>query len=103
MEFKTSISKITNEDVMIRERKLSALMKEASFTDAIFLILKGSFPNQQESKLFSAMLLSIIDHGMGTTSALTSRFVASSGNAVNTAVGAGVLALGDLHGGAIEN
>ena len=103
MEYKTSISKITNEDVIIREHKLSSLMKETSFTDGIFLLLKGSFPNEKESKLFSAMLLSIIDHGMGTTSALTSRFVASSGNAVNTAIGAGVLALGDLHGGAVEN
>lgn len=103
MDFKTSISKITNEDVIIREQKLSSLMKEASFTDGIFLILKGTLPNEIESKLFSAMLLSIIDHGMGTTSALTSRFVASSGNTVNTAIGAGVLALGDLHGGAVEN
>lgn len=103
MEFKTSISKITNEDVVIRERKLSSLMKEASFTDGVFLILKGSYPTEQESKLFSAMLLSIIDHGMGTTSALTSRFIASTGNDVNVAIGGGVLALGDLHGGAIEN
>ena len=78
-------------------------MKKHSFTDGIYLLLKGEFPSEKESKLFSAMLLSIIDHGMGTTSALTSRFVASGGNAVNAAVAGGVLALGDFHGGAIEN
>ena len=39
---------------------------------------------------------------MGTTSSLTTRFVTSGGNSINTAVGAGILALGDFHGGAIE-
>jgi citryl-CoA lyase len=103
MKFETSISKITSEDVVIRGEKLSALIKENSFTDSIFLLLNKRKPSQGESKIFSAMLISIIEHGMGTASSLTSRFVMSTGNSLNTAVGAGVLALGDYHGGAIEN
>ena len=104
MEFKTSISKIStkDQDVIIRGKKLSDLIENHTFSDSIFLLLKGSFPNEKESIIFSAMLTSIIDHGMGTTSSLTTRFVTSGGNSLNTAVGAGVLALGDYHGGAIE-
>ena len=103
MEFKTSISKVTENDVIIRGKKLSLLIESNSFTDSIFLLLNKREPTQVESKIFSAMLISIIDHGMGTSSSLTTRFVTSTGNSLNTAVGAGVLALGDYHGGAIEN
>jgi len=102
MEFKTSISKITKEGMIIRGEKLSDLINKNSFTDAIFLLLRKRNPTSVESTLFSAMLISIIDHGMGTTSSMTSRFVMSGGNDLNTSVGAGILALGNYHGGAIE-
>tara|TARA_Y100000310_G_scaffold269873_1_gene283373 strand:- start:2487 stop:3203 length:717 start_codon:yes stop_codon:yes gene_type:complete len=101
MEFKTSISKMSEKDHIIRGEKLSKLV-EGSFSDAIFLILRGKKPNKAESKIFESMLTISIDHGMGTSSSLTSRFVMSTGNTINVAVGAGVLALGNHHGGAIE-
>ncbi|MDP7116140.1 MAG: citryl-CoA lyase [Candidatus Woesearchaeota archaeon] len=101
MEFKTSISKMTEKDHIIRGEKLSGLV-DGSFSDAIFLILRGKKPSKQESRIFEAMLTLSIDHGMGTSSSLTSRFVGSTGNTINVAVGAGVLALGNHHGGAIE-
>lgn len=101
MEFKTSISKISDDDHIIRGEKLSELM-HGSFADSIFLILKGDKPTATESKIFESILISIIDHGMGTASSMASRFVASTGNSVNSAIGTGILALGDYHGGAIE-
>lgn len=103
MKFRTSISKLSDEDVIIRQERLSSLIEGASFSDTIFLLLTGRRANRKESALFAALLVSIIDHGMGTTSSLTTRFVMSGGNALNTAVGGGILALGDYHGGAIEN
>jgi len=93
---------MTKDDLIIRGEKLSSLMEKGSFSDAIFLLLSGKNPTAKESQLFSALLVSAIDHGMGTTSSMTSRFVMSTGNDLNTAVGAGVLALGKYHGGAIE-
>lgn len=101
MEFKTSISKISDDDHIIRGEKLSKLMS-GSFANAIFLILKGDKPTETESKIFESTLIAIIDHGMGTASSMASRFVASTGNSVNSAIGTGILALGDYHGGAIE-
>ncbi len=103
MEFKTKISKIENQDVTIRGEKLSSLVKAGKFTDSIFLLLSGRKPKGNESVLFEKVLTSVIDHGMGTTSSLSSRFVASGGNSLNVGVGAGVLSIGDYHGGAIEN
>lgn len=101
MEFTTRISKATDTDTIIRGKKLSELMN-GSFSDAIFLLLRGQEPNENESRIFEAMLTSIIDHGMGTASAMASRFVSSTGNPTNASVAAGMLALGKYHGGAIE-
>jgi len=103
MEFKTSVSKITEDDMIVRGERLSELIKESTFSDTVFLILAKRKPTPKESRLFSALLTSIIDHGMGTASSMAARFVMSTGNPLNAAVAAGVLALGDLHGGAIEN
>ncbi len=103
MKFKTSVSKLKDDDVIIRGESLSSLIKTLSFSDAIFVLLAGRRPTATESSVFSALLVAIVDHGMGTTSSLTTRFVMSGGNPLNTAVGGGILALGDYHGGAIEN
>jgi citryl-CoA lyase len=103
MKFNTKISKITNDDMILRGEKLSSLIEKNSFSDTIFLMLAKRNPSKIESEIFSAMLISVIDHGMGTTSSMTARFAMSGGNSINTAIGAGILALGDFHGGAIEN
>jgi succinyl-CoA synthetase alpha subunit len=102
MKFKTAISKITNDGLIIRGHRQNELI-ENNFADTIFLLLRGKKPTPQEAILFNAMLNCIIDHGTGTTSAVTTRFVMSGGNPLNTAVSAGVAALGNYHGGAIEN
>ena len=102
MEFKTRISKLVQEDVVIRSEKLSSLISAGKFSDSIFLLLSGRKPSAAESVLFEKMLISVIDHGMGTTSSMAARFIASGGNALNVGVGGGILSIGDHHGGAIE-
>lgn len=102
MEFRTAISKMTTNDMIIRGRKQSEMIRSWSFPKSIFFLLSGREPDEREEELFNAMLTAILDHGMGTASALTTRFVQSTGNTLNTAVGAGILALGEYHGGAIE-
>ncbi len=102
MECKTRISKLEENDVDIRGEKLSSLIKEGKFTDTAFLLLTGRKPKEKESVLFEKILVSIIDHGMGTTSSMASRFAVSGGNSLNVGVAAGILSIGDFHGGAIE-
>jgi citrate synthase len=102
MEFKTKISKIENSDLTLRGEKLSLLVRTAKFTDVVFLQLSGRKPEEKEGILFEKLLISVIDHGMGTTSSMSTRFIASGGNDLNVAVGGGILSIGDYHGGAIE-
>lgn len=100
-EWETSISS-SGEDAEVRGEKLEDVM-EMDFSDAIWLTLKGDKPDEKESEVFNAVLSSCIDHGVGNPSTVSARTVQSGGNSMNASVAAGVLALGDKHGGAIED
>jgi citryl-CoA lyase len=52
--------------------------------------------------MMEALLVSSIDHGPTPPSNLAARTVFSGGNPLNAGVAAGVLTIGDTHGGAIE-
>lgn len=103
MQWKTAVSKVSDNKEIIRGYNLDELIKNKSFTETIFLILKGNLSNENETKILNAMFVAAIDHGVGTASAMTSRIVASSGNSMHTALAAGILAMGKLHGGATED
>lgn len=100
-DWRTSISS-SGEDAVIRGKPLEEVM-ELDFSDAIWLILSGQKPSKAESEIFNTVLSSSIDHGIGNPSTVSARTVQSGGNDMNTSVAAGILALGDKHGGAIED
>lgn len=102
MRWKTSISTKKDGNVYIRGKNLEKMTADFSFADSIFFILASRFPGANESKLFNAILVSSIEHGVETPSAYVARTVASTGNSANAALAAGVLAIGEHHGGAGE-
>jgi len=99
-EWETNISS-SGRDAVIRGEDLEDVM-DMEFADAIWLLLRGEKPSEKESKIFNTILSSSIDHGVGNPSTVSARTVQSGGNDMNTSVAGGVLALGDKHGGAIE-
>lgn len=100
-EWKTDIAS-SGEDAVIRGEPLEEVM-EMNFVDAIWLLLRGEKPSEEESEVFNTIMSSSIDHGVGNPSTVSARTVQSGGNDMNTSVAAGILALGDSHGGAIED
>lgn len=100
--YKTSITKIENGKESIRGHDLQELTKEKSFVETIFLLLKGTLPNEKETRMLNSLLTVAIDHGPGTVSAQTARITASAKNSVHTSVAAGILGMGERHGSAIE-
>jgi citryl-CoA lyase len=100
--FQTSITDIRDGEEYIRGHKLEDLIKEKSFVETIFLLLKGELPSEQEAKMLGAMFTAAIDHGPGTASGQVARIVASAKNSMHTSLAAGILAMGERHGSAIE-
>lgn len=102
MKFKTAITKIEDGKESIRGKKFENLMREHTFTEVIYLILKGELPSEIHRKMFDAILVSVIDHGAGTASAMNARISASARNPMHASVAAGLLGLGERHGTVIE-
>lgn len=102
MKWQTSLSDVRDDKEIIRGYDLIDLIKKKSFVETIFLLWRGELPTKQQTRVLEAMFTAAIDHGIGTASAMTTRIVASAKNSLHTSVAAGILALGELHGSAIE-
>jgi len=102
LHWKTGISDIEPNKVKVRGYPIDQLIGKISFSQAIYLVLKGEMPSQEVGKLIDGILVSSVDHGATPPSVLTARTVASTGAELNSAVAAGVLAISKYHGGAIE-
>jgi citrate synthase len=101
-EWPTSLTRIAPNEIEIRGYPVDELMGRLMFSEGIYLLLRGELPSPSIGKLFTAVLLSSLDHGVTPPSTLAARHVASSGSSLCSAVAAGVLAFGTYHGGDIE-
>jgi citrate synthase len=99
----TAITRIAPNEIEIRGYPVDELMGRLTFSEAVYLLLRGELPTPAIGKLFGAVLVSSIDHGVTPPSTLAARNVATSGAPLRDSVAAGILAFGTYHGGDIEN
>jgi citrate synthase len=101
--WRTGIVRAQDGAIWIRGRDIRSLMRECTFTDAIFLLHRGTLPGERERRLIDALLISVADHGANAPSCAAAR-LSASGNRQSVAanVAAGLLTIGDEHGGAGE-
>src|SRR3954451_7759894 len=100
--WRTRISEVKPNEVRIRGYDLMGLIGGRSFGDVTFLLLSGDLPKGNEGRMMEALLVSCAEHSLVAPSVDAARFVASSGVPLQAGVAAGMLALGDVHGGAVE-
>jgi citrate synthase len=74
-------------------------MRRLDFASCMFLLFQQKLPTPQQGRLLNAMLVSVIDHSIVATSAVT-RIVSASGVPIQACVAAGIMTVGDIHGGA---
>ena len=99
--WRTAIVDAGPDHIRVKGFDVLELMQRSSFTDLIFLLHHNRLPSAGERRLVDAILIGVADHGSGAPSCATAR-LAASGNrqSVSAAVAAGILAVGDDHGGA---
>jgi citrate synthase len=100
--WRTSLSAVEPNKILIRGYRVQDLMERCSFGDIIYLTFKGELPAGNEGRLIEMIVVSSTDHSFLAPSIDATRFVASGGVPLQAAVAAGILSLGDHHGGAIE-
>lgn len=99
MKFTTSITHVKHDgNEEIRGHSLDHLIESQSFASAVFLLLTGNEPTEQQAKVLNAIFVSVLDHGPGTASALNARISASAKNPIHASLAAGILGLGERHG-----
>lgn len=102
MLFTTSITKIENDHEIIRGIPLEELIATKTFLENTVFVLRGVFPKPGELVMLNSLFSAAIDHGVGAPSTTVARIAASTGNSLHTALAAGILTMGELHGSAIE-
>lgn len=100
--WRTSLSAVEKNKILIRGYRVEDLMENCTFGDMVYLTFRGELPSGREGQLIEMILVSSTDHSLLAPSINAARFVASSGVPLQAAVAAGVLSLGEHHGGAIE-
>jgi citrate synthase len=101
--WRTAIAQTDETSIRLCGYDVTSLMRHSSFPATVFLLHRGRLPTSDEARLLDAVLIAVADHGSGAPSCAASRLVASGNRqSFSAAVAAGILAIGDEHGGAGE-
>ena len=98
----TSLSKVSKNKILIRGYRVDELMEHCSFGDVIYLTFVGELPDGNQGRMLETIIVSSTDHSLLAPSVDSTRFVASGGVPLQAGVAAGIIALGEHHGGAVE-
>jgi citrate synthase len=93
----------TVDRIVVRGKDLPGeILGHLNLGDMAFLELTGRVPNPKESKIFNAMVVTLVEHGL-TPSAIVARMTyLGAPEAMQAAVGAGLLGLGSVFVGSME-
>src|SRR5258706_4966193 len=101
--WKTALTSIAPNSILIRGYAVDEMMGRLSFADAVYLLLMGELPPPAIGRMLNAVLVSSLDHGVTPPSTLAARNVATSGAPLKDCVAAGILAFGPHHGAGIRS
>jgi citrate synthase len=99
---KSDLAWSTADRIVVRGHDLVELIGNTSLGDFAFLELKGRLPTPEESAVFNAIAVTLVEHGL-TPSAIAARLTYfGAPESLQAAVAAGLLGMGSRFGGSIE-
>lgn len=99
--WKTKITNTFENGIRVRGYDLTELIGQITFGEMFYLLTRGELPSENVGKMIDGMLVALADHGIITTS-VTARYAIASGTPLQGALAAGLLMIGDVYGGAVE-
>jgi len=102
-KLKSDLGWSTVDRIVVRGKDLPGeILGHLNLGDMAFLELTGRIPNSKESKLFNAMVVTLVEHGV-TPSAIVARLTyLGAPEALQAAVAGGLLGLGSVFVGSME-
>lgn len=100
---RSDLGRSTTDRIYVRGHDLAGeLLGKVSLGDVAYLELTGRLPSPNESVMFNALAVTLVEHGV-TPSAIAARLTYfGAPEALQGAVAAGLLGMGDRFGGSIE-
>lgn len=99
--WRTAVSNYDEGSIAIGGYRVKDLMRNLDFGGSLFVLYQQRVPSPAEAKLLNALMVSVLDHGIVAPSAIA-RIIAASGVPLQACAAAGILSIGDVHGGAGE-
>jgi citrate synthase len=102
-KIRSDIGWSTVDKIVVRGKDLpNEILGHLNLGDMAFLELTGRVPNERESKIFNAMVVTLVEHGI-TPSAMVARLTyLGAPEALQASVAAGLLGLGSVFVGSME-
>ena len=100
--WRTSIIDMRPGQIRLRGEPIEDLIGNIGFAQVIWLMTRGSLPNEGEARLLECALVAAVDHGPQAPSIAAARMAVTCGLDLNAAMASAVNMLGNVHGGAGE-
>lgn len=88
--------------IRYRGYPIEQLIGRVSYSQMVWLMLRGELPSKEEGLLLDAALMAAVDHGPQAPSIAIARMASTCGVGLNNAMASALNVLGDVHGGAGE-
>jgi citrate synthase len=103
-EIKSDIAWATPKQIVIHGLDLCEdIVGKVDFGQMSFLLVFGRLPNADEARMFNAMMVILMEHGITPSSLATRLTYCGAPEAVQGAVAAGLLGLGSVFAGSLDN
>jgi len=92
--WQTKISCVKPHKITLRGYPLEEVMEKLTFTEGLYLTIKGRLPEEKEIKMLNALLNTIIDHEFINSTIPAARYIASANPQIVPAIAGGILTAG---------
>lgn len=95
--WQTAVGDVGFHKINVRGYRLSDIIENLTFSETLFLVLRGELPTRQQARVMDAVLTGITEHGFFTPTSVTARFIASaSPQTIMPAIAGSLLTVGSL-------
>ena len=93
--YESSVTDVGFHKINVRGYPLADIIRKLTFTETVFLTIRGELPTEKQTRVMDAVLCGIVDHGLFAPTSLAARVVASAApDSIMPGVAAGMLTVG---------